>query len=72
MAYTPELSTEYSGLLRRIAWAYNVTMTKALEGILELAATYMDGRKICESCKDCSFCEHCLFTHQSHTKGGLP
>ena len=65
MAYTPELSTEHSGLLRRIAWAYDVPMTKALEGILELAATYMDSERVCEACRDNSFCNSCIFFQET-------
>ena len=36
-------------------------MTQAIEGILELAGNYMDGKKVCEACRDNSFCESCLF-----------
>ena len=61
MAYTPELSSQYSGVLRRIAWAYGVPMTQAIEGILEYSTRFMDGKKICEACRDNSFCEWCLF-----------
>ena len=70
MAYTPELSSQYSGILRRIAWAYGVPMTQAIEGILELAGNYMDGRKICETCRDKSFCEFCLFREKNEETGG--
>ena len=70
MAYTPELSPRYSGILRRIAWAYEVPMTQAIEGILELAVNYMDGRRICEACKACSFCPDCLFAAHPEEKGG--
>ena len=33
MAYTPELNLESSHTLRRIAWALNVLMTKAIERV---------------------------------------
>jgi hypothetical protein len=65
MAYTPELNMEYSGILRRIAWAYTVPMTKALEGILELAARYMDSERVCEACRDNSFCDSCIFSQET-------
>ena len=70
MAYTPELSSQYSGILRRIAWAYRVPMTQAIEGILELAGNYMDGKKICEACRDKGFCEFCLFSEKNEETGG--
>jgi hypothetical protein len=65
MAYTPELNMEYSGILRRIAWAYAVPMTKAMEGILELAARYMDSERVCEACRDKSFCDCCIFFQET-------
>ena len=70
MAYTPELSPRYSGILRRIAWAYEVPMTLAIEGILEIAGNYMDGNRICNACKDRSFCPDCLFAAHTEEKGG--
>ena len=70
MAYTPELNLEYSGLLRRIAWAYGITMTKAIKGILEYSAKYMDPQMVCESCRDRTFCEFCLFKDMKEKPGG--
>lgn len=61
MAYTPKLNIEYSGLLRRIAWAFGVPMTRAIEGIIECSTKYIDVKKVCEACRDRSFCELCLF-----------
>ena len=61
MAYTPELSLRHSGILRRIAWAYEVPMTKAIEGIIEHTSRYIDARKVCTACRDRSFCEWCIF-----------
>lgn len=61
MAYTPELTKVYSGILRRIAWTYGIPMTKALEGIFDYATTYMDSKKVCVACKDKGFCAQCPF-----------
>ena len=49
---------------------YEVPMTQAIEGIIEIAGNYMDGRRICEACKDCSFCPDCLFAAHTEEKGG--
>jgi len=46
-------------------------MTQAIEGILELAGNYMDGKRICDACKDHSFCRDCLFAAHTEEKGGL-
>jgi hypothetical protein len=70
MAYTPELSSRYSGILRRIAWAYGIPMTQAIEGILEHTCKYMDAKNICETCRDRSFCEDCPFACLVEEKGG--
>jgi hypothetical protein len=61
MAYTPELSQTHSGTLRRIAWAMEIPMTKAMVKILEIAAKALDNDKICSACRDRSFCSDCLF-----------
>jgi len=64
MAYTPELSQKHSGTLRRIAWAANKPMTKTIEQIFNFVGNNLDHRKICDACKDDSFCEDCVFNRQ--------
>lgn len=61
MAYTPELSQEHSGTLRRIAWALEVPMTKAMEEVFDYLGNVIDKKKVCESCRDDSFCKQCSF-----------
>jgi hypothetical protein len=61
MAYTPELSHEYSCTLRRIAWALDVPMTKAIGMIFDYVSKVVDSNKVCKSCRDKTRCEHCLF-----------
>ncbi len=62
MAYTPELSQEASGVLRRVAWAAGLPMTAALEEImLKVVPEVLMAGKVCESCRDRSFCEQCPF-----------
>ena len=63
MAYTPELSRENSGTLRRIAWALEMPMTKALEALFDHIGKVMDSKKVCDACRDKSFCEQCVFNH---------
>jgi len=62
MAYTPELSQDYSGALRRIAWALELPMTTALEEVIFQIGREVDHGLICKSCRDNSFCERCLFS----------
>ena len=61
MAYTPELSMKYSGALRRIAWAYGIPMTRAIEALFDYASKFIEGKKVCKACRDSSFCGQCLF-----------
>ena len=61
MAYTPELSQRHSGTLRRLAWAINKPMTKTLEQLFEFFGSNVDSLKICDACKDQSFCKDCVF-----------
>jgi hypothetical protein len=61
MAYTPELSQDYSGALRRIAWALGLPMTTALEEVIFHVGREVDHKLICEECRDKSFCDRCLF-----------
>ena len=68
MAYTPELSLRYSGMLRRVAWAANVPMTKALEDLVRLLPVVFNAGKVCAACKDVTFCQSCGFAQKN--KGG--
>jgi len=63
MAYTPELSQEHSGALRRIAWALEIPMTKAIEEVLDYVGTIIESKKVCKACRDKSFCKDCLLNH---------
>ena len=61
MAYTPELDETGSAALRRIAWALDAPMTRALDMIISHMGRLLDGRRICEKCRDKSKCQDCLF-----------
>ncbi len=61
MAYTPELSHRSSCTLRRIAWALNTPMTKAMEKIFDHLAEILDREKVCEGCRDKTRCDDCMF-----------
>ena len=63
MAYTPELSQRSSCTLRRIAWALQIPMTRAIERIiLEYTIKTADREKVCEMCRDKSKCDDCYFS----------
>lgn len=61
MAYTPELSGRSSFILRRIAWALGVPMTRAIEEIFDYLPKILDEKKVCGPCRDKSRCSECVF-----------
>ena len=63
MAYTPELSQKSSCILRRIAWALNIPMTKAIERVFDHIAEIVDRDKVCENCRDRTKCDECSFSN---------
>jgi len=67
MAYTPELSYRSSCTLRRIAWALNVPMTKAIERVFDHLPMILDRDKVCEGCRDKTKCDDCGFNNKNLT-----
>lgn len=61
MPYIPELNQQYSGALRRIAWALKMPMSKALMDIFDHVGRVIEKEKVCASCQDRTFCEQCMF-----------
>ena len=61
MAYTPELTMKSSCTLRRIAWALDMPMTKAMEKVFEHLPVILDSEKVCQACRDQSKCSNCGF-----------
>lgn len=61
MAYTPELSLEHSRTLRRVAWALELPMTKAMGAVFNYVADNVDKKKVCAACKDKTRCQTCAF-----------
>jgi hypothetical protein len=65
MAYTPELSMKSSCTLRRLAWALDIPMTKAMEKVFEYLPEILDSQKVCQACRDRSKCSDCEFNFQA-------
>ena len=64
MAYTPELSFKSSCTLRRIAWALNTSMTKAIERVFDHLPKMLDREKVCKECQDKTKCDDCVFNNE--------
>jgi len=67
MAYTPELSFKSSWTLRRIAWALNTPMTKAIERVFDHLPKMLDREKVCKECRDKTRCDDCVFNNENST-----
>ena len=65
MAYTPELSLKHSCALRRLAWALDMPMTKAMEKVFVFLPEILDREKVCQACRDKSKCSDCEFNFQA-------
>ena len=65
MAYTPELSMKSSRTLRRLAWALDMPMTKAMGKVFEYLPEILDREKVCQACRDRSKCSECQFNFQA-------
>ena len=70
MAYTPELSLKHSCTLRRLAWALDMPMTKAMEKVFVFLPEILDREKVCQACRDRSRCSECQFNFQARIHDG--
>jgi hypothetical protein len=66
MAYTPELDSHQSSTLRRIAWALDMPMTKAMTAVIEYVSDVIDSKRVCNACRDKSRCTSCPFNRGGH------
>jgi len=64
MAYTPELTQHHSATLRRIAWAMDRPMTKAIDEVFDYLGSTLDPKKVCSACRDKSKCSSCSFNRK--------
>ena len=72
MAYTPELNHQHSATLRRIAWAMEVPMTKAIGEVFDYLGNTLDPTKICSACRDKSKCSLCPFNRKGISNAKNP
>jgi hypothetical protein len=68
MAYMPELSRKHSCTLRRIAWAMDMPMKKAIEEVFDYLRDHLDHGRVCGKCRDKSKCDGCVFNRNRNTQ----
>jgi hypothetical protein len=66
--YTPRFSDKAAITVRRLAWALDMPMTKAIERIIDVLPFVFSPGLICLDCRDKSKCANCAFCDQ--TAGG--
>ena len=62
--YSPQFSEMACVSVRRLAWALNVSMPKAVDIIVKELSSAFSSSVVCPQCKDKSKCEVCSFNQQ--------
>jgi len=60
-AYTPQFTLQISAAVRRLAWFLNKPMTETVKILITALPAIMDTTKICNTCRDKSICNSCIF-----------
>ena len=63
--YSPQFSAVASISVRRLAWALNVSMPKAVDSIIGLLPSLFSPSEVCPQCKDKTKCNYCGFNKQA-------
>jgi len=62
--YSPQFSEMACVSVRRLAWALNVSMPKAVDIIVKELSSAFSSSVVCPQCKDKSKCEVCSFNQR--------
>ena len=62
--YTPQFSEMASVTVRRLAWALNLSMPKAVDIIIKELSSAFSSSVVCPQCKDKTKCKVCGFNQQ--------
>jgi hypothetical protein len=69
--YSPELSVSACVAVRRLAWAFEMPMTRAMDELIQMLPSLVDPSNICLSCRDKEKCNVCVFSLHSANPGTL-
>jgi recombinational DNA repair protein RecR len=62
--YTPQFSNQATVTVRRLAWALELSMPKAVDQIINALPSVFSSGKVCLACKDQTKCKLCAFSQQ--------
>jgi hypothetical protein len=60
--YTPQFSNRATVTVRRLAWALQVSMPKAVDRVVNTLPSVFSPSEICPLCKDSTKCKLCAFS----------
>jgi len=66
--YTPQFSEMACVTVRRLAWALNLSMPKAIDIIVKELSSAFSSSYVCPQCKDKSKCHLCGFNQPAAVK----
>jgi hypothetical protein len=62
--YTPQFSNRATVTVRRLAWALQVSMPKAVDRVVNALPSIFSPSVVCPLCKDKTKCKLCAFRQQ--------
>ena len=63
--YSPQFSEMSAVSVRRLAWALDISMPKAVDSIVGLLPSLFSPSVVCPQCKDNTKCNYCSFNKQA-------
>jgi hypothetical protein len=70
--YTPQFSPLATVTVRRLAWALQLSMPKALDRVVNALPTVFSPLEICPLCKDNTKCRLCAFSQPPAAAPAVP
>jgi recombinational DNA repair protein RecR len=70
--YTPQFSNRATVTVRRLAWALQVSMPKAVDRVVNALPSVFSSSLVCSSCKDSTKCKLCAFNQQPAADNAAP
>jgi recombinational DNA repair protein RecR len=70
--YTPQFSTKVTVTVRRLVWALQVSMPKAVDRVVNALFSVFSPSVVCSSCKDSTKCKLCAFSQPPDADNAAP
>jgi hypothetical protein len=70
--YTPQFSTKATVTVRRLAWALQVSMPKAVDRVVNALPSVFSPSIVCPLCKDSTKCKLCAFSQKPAAENATP